>query len=172
MSEIVASLGAEMLVTGGLAEDLAAGKRMIGEAIASGAAAERFARMVAMLGGPSDVLEQPRQHFKAAPVIRAAASKHEGFVAAIDTRALGLAVIALGGGRTRPQDAIDHSVGLSELVGLGAKVANRAPLALVHARDDATAELAINMLHAAYKICDTPPGPSPGPVSSRMDGAG
>ena len=172
VSEIVASLGAEMLVTGGLAEDLAAGKRMIGEAIASGAAAERFARMVAMLGGPSDVLEQPRQHFKAAPVIRAAASKHEGFVAAIDTRALGLAVIALGGGRTRPQDAIDHSVGLSELVGLGAKVANRAPLALVHARDDATAELAINMLHAAYKICDTPPGPSPGPVSSRMDGAG
>jgi thymidine phosphorylase len=172
MSEIVASLGAEMLVTGGLAEHPAAGKRMIGEAIASGAAAERFARMVAMLGGPSDVLERPRRHFKLAPLVRAAASEHEGFVAAIDTRALGLAVIALGGGRTRPQDAIDPSVGLSKLAEIGAEVANGAPLALVHARDDETAEMAIGMLRAAYKISASPQSPSAGPVSSRMDAPG
>ena len=42
-----------------------------------------------------------------------------GFVHGIDTRAVGLAVVALGGGRTRPQDAIDHAVGIVALAGIG-----------------------------------------------------
>ena len=57
--EIVLALGAEMLVTGGLASDLDAGRAKIAEALASGAAAERFGRMVAELGGPSNLMERP-----------------------------------------------------------------------------------------------------------------
>ena len=61
----------------------------------------------------------------------------------IDTRALGLAVVALGGGRTRAEDAIDHSVGLTELAGIGDEVGPNRPLCLVHARDEASAAAAV-----------------------------
>ena len=150
--EIVLALGAEMLVTGGLASDLDAGRAKIAEALASGAAAERFGRMVAELGGPSNLMERPGLHLDAAPVMHEVAADRRGVVTAIDTRALGLAVVALGGGRTRPQDAIDPAVGLTRLAGIGTSVEPGTPLAIVHARDAARAEAAAARLRGAYTI--------------------
>jgi len=77
-------------------------------------------------------------------------------VRAIDTRAVGLAVVALGGGRTRPQDPIDHAVGLTSLVGLGAPVGPGQPLALVHARSPEEAQEAAARVLAAYEIGEAP----------------
>ena len=103
-----------LLVLGRLAPDTATARRRFDDAIASGAAAERFGRMVASLGGPADLLENPGR----VPRPRAGAAEvhatSSGFVTAIDTRALGVAIVALGGGRTRVQDPIDPAVGLSE----------------------------------------------------------
>ena len=48
-------------------------------------------------------------------------------------------------------------MGLTELAGLGAEVADDAPLALVHARSDGAAEAAMQRLRAAYKVGDAPP---------------
>ena len=59
-----------------------------------------------------------------------------GFVAGIDTRDLGLAVVELGGGRRRPADRIDHAVGLESLIGLGAAVEPDTPLARIHAASE------------------------------------
>jgi thymidine phosphorylase len=78
----------------------------------------------------------------------------QGRVTAIDTRAIGIAVVALGGGRMRAQDAIDHSVGFSALAGLGADAGPNVPLATIHARDEATAAQAEGALRAAYRIGD------------------
>jgi thymidine phosphorylase len=150
--EIVLALGAEMLVTGGLASDLDAGRTKIAEALASGAAAERFGRMVAELGGPSNLMERPGLHLDTAPVMHEVAADRPGVVTAIDTRALGLAVVALGGGRTRPEDAIDPAVGLTRLAGIGTSVEPGTPLAIVHARDAARAEAAAVRLRGAYTI--------------------
>jgi thymidine phosphorylase len=159
--EVTAALGGEMLATGGLAPDAAAGRERIARAIESGAAAERFARMVAALGGPADLLENPARHLAAAPVIRPVPAARAGFVTAIDTRALGLAVVALGGGRTRAEDAIDPAVGLDALAPLGAGVAAGQPLAMIHARSPAECERAAAALHAAYTIGAEAPAAAP-----------
>ena len=152
--EVTIALGAEMLRLGGLAGDEADGRRLMERAVASGAAAERFARMVHALGGPADLLESPGRHLASAPVVRAVEPLEPGNVAAIDTRALGLAVVALGGGRTRPDDAVDPAVGLTGLAGLGQAVGQGTPLALVHARDDSDAARAADTIRRAYSLGD------------------
>jgi thymidine phosphorylase len=167
--EVVLALGAEMLVLGGIASDLDEGKRKIDGTLASGAAAERFGRMVFELGGPANLIERPHLHLDTAPVTHEVLAEREGVVTAIDTRALGLAVVALGGGRTRPQDAIDPAVGLTRLAGIGTRIEPGTPLAVVHARDAARAEAAAARLRAAYAIGEKAPSRRHGLVTARLE---
>lgn len=169
LHEVTLALGAELLALGGLAPDVAAGRVALERALASGAAAERFERMVAALGGPADFLRRASALLPAAPIARPAAPERPGYVEAIDARAVGLAVVELGGGRARASDAIDPAVGLTRLAGLGAEVSAEAPLALVHARDEARAQAAIARLRAAYRIAEAPPPLAP-PVLERVVG--
>ena len=78
----------------------------------------------------------------------------DGFVGAIDTRGLGLAVVELGGGRRRASDAIDHAVGLENLIGLGAIVEPDTPLARIHAADRDALAAAEARVRAAYRIAE------------------
>lgn len=156
--DVTIALGGEMLATGGLAASPEEGSGRIAHAIESGKAAEIFGRMVAALGGPSDLMAKPQAHLAAAPLIRPVLAGEAGQVTRIDTRAIGLAVVAMGGGRTRAEDAIDHAVGLTDLAELGTKVERDTPLALVHARSDAQFEAAARTIRAAYSIGD---GPAP-----------
>jgi thymidine phosphorylase len=159
--DVTVALGAEMLLLGGLAPDLVAARAMIERVFANGAAAECFARMVGALGGPSDLLERPDRHLAAAPIRRAVPAPRSGVVTAIDTRGVGLAVVALGGGRTRPQDSIDHAVGLTELASLGAQIKAGQPLGMIHARDEAGFEAAVSRLSQAYVIGEERAGIQP-----------
>jgi thymidine phosphorylase len=127
------------------------------EALNSGKATEHFSKMVALLGGPKDFVERMDQHLKPAPIVREILAPAAGTIAEIDTRGVGMAVVALGGGRRLPTDKIDHAVGFDRLLGLGAKVDAKTPLAVIHARDEATAEDATRRLIAAYKLGDTAP---------------
>jgi len=156
LSDVTVALGGEMLVAGGLAADLDAGRAAIAAAFASGRAAEVFARMVAALGGPSDLLEQPETHLEEAPLVRPVFAADEGDVAAIDTRAIGLAVVALKGGRTDPDQAIDPAVGFTALAGVGDPVGPYRPLGFVHARDEDQAAMAAAALRAAYRLGEPP----------------
>ena len=149
-----------MLVLGGLATDRMAGRLQIERALDSGAAAERFGRMVAALGGAADIVERPFLHLQAAPVVRPVMIDSHGFVSAIDTRAVGLAVVTLGGGRRRASDQVDPRVGFSDLAPLGASSADR-PIGMVHAADEAAAEIAAEALRRAYQIGDMAPEPRP-----------
>jgi thymidine phosphorylase len=151
---VTVALGAEMLVLARLAPDLKAAAKSIEDAVASGAAAEKFSKMVAALGGPADFLDHADRHLAPAPVVRAVHPRSAGVVQAIATRDIGLAVVALGGGRTRPQDAIDHAVGFSDLVAAGERVDGQRPLGIVHARTEAQAEAAAEALRRAYSISD------------------
>lgn len=149
---VVGELSAELLVLGGLAQDVAAGQAAVTRALESGAAAEAFARKVATLGGPTDILSRASTHLPSAVMTRAVHPSREGLVTAVDTRGVGLAVIALGGGRTRADQDIDHSVGFSEVAAIGQAVGKNRPLALVHARAEADAERAAESLRACYTI--------------------
>src|SRR5690606_41820828 len=95
----------------GIAADPAAGAERIAAAFASGAAAERFDRMVAALGGPVGFLDAWEQHLTRAPLMAEVTATEAGFVTAIDGRELGYAVIELGGGRRRACDLFEHRVG-------------------------------------------------------------
>jgi thymidine phosphorylase len=161
LHEVVLALGAEMLVLGRLAPERAVARRQLEAALADGRAAERFQRMVRALGGPGDLLEHPDRHLAAAPVIRPALPGRPGFVAAMDARAIGLAAMALGGGRRQPGDRIDHRVGLSAVAGLGDPVGPDRPLAIVHAADGTAADEAVAALRDAITIGDTPPTAGP-----------
>lgn len=154
---VTVALAAEMLLLGKLAADIDEARAKIEAAFASGAAAERFARMVAALGGPADLLERPEKHLAAAPIIRPVFPASSGIVQAIDTRGVGLAVVALGGGRTRPQDPIDHAVGIVALAGVADAVGGDRPLGLVHARDEAGFAMAQRRLREAYRLGEGAP---------------
>jgi thymidine phosphorylase len=164
--EVTAALSAELLVLGGLCPDTASARTRFDEAISSGAAAERFGRMVTALGGPTDLIENPDRTLASAPVVREVHADASGTVAAIDTRALGVAVVALGGGRSRVQDPIDPAVGLSAVAGLGSDTGGR-PLAIVHARSEDEAEAAADAVRAAFTITDSVPVPT-SPVARRL----
>jgi thymidine phosphorylase len=156
LHEVTLALAAEPLVARGLAPDLGAARAALQRGLDSGAAAERFERMVAALGGPADFIARARDHLPTAPLVVAATAPRAGFVQAIDAREIGLAVVELGGGRRSPADAVDSAVGLTELAGVGSEVGPDAPLALVHARDTAQAAAAIARLTAAYRVGDAP----------------
>ena len=156
LRRLVEVLGGRLLVLGGLARDDAGGIAAIARALDSGAAAETFGRMVAHQGGPGDFVARWRAHLPLAPVRLAVPAAAAGVIERHDTRALGLAVVALGGGRAREGDAIDHRVGLADILPVGARVAQGAPVAVVHAADEAAARRAAQAVAAAVRV-----GPGP-----------
>ncbi|HYF54738.1 MAG TPA: thymidine phosphorylase [Salinarimonas sp.] len=158
---VTVALAGEMLALGGLALDPADGARRIEAAVESGRACETFQAMVTALGGPSDFVSGLDRYLPRAPVIRPVTAEAEGVVEAIATRDVGLAVVALGGGRTRPQDPVDHAVGLTDLAPVGERIEAGRPLAVVHARDEASAEAAARAVRAAYRIGDAAPAARP-----------
>ena len=160
--DVTLALSAELLRLGGVEPDEDAARAAAGRALESGAAAERFAAMASELGGPSDLLEAPDRHLVRAPVTVAVEPPEAGTVARVDVRAVGLAVVALGGGRTRETDPVDHAVGLTEVAAPGEEVARGGrPLALVHAAGEEAAATAAASLRAAYTLGDPPAAPPP-----------
>ncbi len=157
------ALAAQMLHLGGLARSLEAGRAQAQAALDSGAAAEGFARMVALLGGPADVFSDAG--LITAPVRLDVPAPHAGVLGAADVRALGLAVVALGGGRQRPGERIDPRVGLSHLLPLGRAVQAGEPLARVHAASMDAAQQAVAAVLAAFTVAET------GAASAAMHGA-
>jgi thymidine phosphorylase len=159
--EVTLALAGTLLRLGGLQPDDDAARAAAGEALASGAAAERFARMAAALGGPADLLDDPARHLPAAPELLAIHPGATGPVTRIDVREVGVAVLELGGGRRREDQPVDHAVGLTDVAGLGEEVGpGGRPLAIVHARDRAAAERAGARLRAAFSVGgEARPGP-------------
>ena len=163
LREVTVALSAELLTLGGVQPDAQSARDAAEKALDGGAAAERFAAMVTELGGPSDILEAPDRHLPKAAVTVAAEPDEAGAVSAVDVRAVGLAVVALGGGRTRESDPVDHSVGLTDVAGPGEEVEpGGRPLATVHAADGDAASRAVEALRAAFTLGnDAPKAPPP-----------
>ncbi len=153
-------LSARGLVLGGLADSEAAALETLDRAWQEGQLAERFARMVEGLGGPADFLDRPGRYLPVAPVIEPVTLDSPGWIASVDMRALGLAVVALGGGRRRAADAINPAVGLAGLAEPGQFIEAGQPLALVHAASQADAEQAMDTVRAAYRLSPDKSDPS------------
>lgn len=154
--ELCAALGGVLLAGAGLAKDASDGAAKITAAIADGRAAERFGAMIAALGGPVHFVEDWRRFLPEATVMREVTAPESGIVQFIDGEALGLVVVALGGGRVVESDPVDPAVGLSNVVRLGARVEKGQPLAVVHASRPMQADRAVTEVRAAIKLGDAP----------------
>lgn len=158
--DITIALGAEMLVSAGLAATTKEAAAKMQTAFQSGSAAGKFSQMVAELGGPKDFIERAEHHLERPAldiaVLASAATKRDcAGRLAFDTRQIGLAVIELGGGRTRPQDPVDHAVGIIDIAERNWD--GQAPLCRILARDQASADRAMQRILKAVRPGKVPP---------------
>jgi thymidine phosphorylase len=150
--DICAALGGVLLANAGLAKDVQAGAEMIVKAIRDGRAADRFGQMIVAMGGPVKFTENWARFLPEATVIHEVSASKSGFITAIDGEALGLSVVAMGGGRTVESDRINPAVGYSDVVRLGVKVTKGQPLGVVHAGRGDKADAAERALRDAITI--------------------
>ena len=134
LHEVTVALCAEMLTLGGLAKDNLEAIKKIEDVLENKKALEKFAQMVKMLGGPEDFVEKYDTYLEKAPVVKPIYPKKSGFVTSMDTRAIGMAVVAMGGGRLKPSDEIDYAVGFDRFVSIGDEVDQNQALCYVHLR--------------------------------------
>ncbi|WP_456015907.1 thymidine phosphorylase [Pseudomonas fluorescens] len=149
---VTLALATQALTMAGLARDDAQARDQLLQAWQSGAALQRFEQMVVALGGPPGFTADPEAYLPKAAVSVPVWAEEEGCVTDIDTRAVGLAVVALGGGRSHPDDVLDLSVGFSELAFVGEQVNAQRPLGWVHARNPEQAGQGASALRAAYRL--------------------
>jgi thymidine phosphorylase len=131
--EVVKHCCEQMLLVTGLAGTAVEARQRVDAALTSGRAAEVFARMVAALGGPADLLERADRYLPGAPVTMPVFPDSEGYLSAVDVRAVGNAIIVLGGGRRKADDRLDLSVGFTGVVPIGTRLDRQTPLCMVHA---------------------------------------
>jgi thymidine phosphorylase len=155
--ELTLALGAQLLFSGGVFTSEDAAREALSNVIVSGAAAERFGKMIVAMGGPLGFVDNPQRYLPEAPVIREVTSLEGGYVSAIEGEALGLAVVALGGGRQVESDLIDPAVGLSDVVPLGAFIVKGQPLARIHAAREGQADRAAQAIRRAITLASNPP---------------
>jgi thymidine phosphorylase len=161
LDTVVFREAAEMLHQARLVATVEEGEAKARDAVASGRATETFARMLHALGAPSDFCDRPDAYLQRAPVVEELLAPEDGYLASCDCRALGLAVVDLGGGRRTIGDAIDHRVGLSDLLPLGSAVSKGQPLAGVHAASKDDARRAVEAVGLSYRIAAEPPARAP-----------
>ncbi|WP_394204802.1 thymidine phosphorylase [Shewanella waksmanii] len=158
---VTMGLCAEMLVLGGIAANEAQARAKLNQVLDNGKAAEIFGKMIAGLGGPADFIESYDKFLPKSSIIRPVYADRTGFAASMDTRELGLAVVTLGGGRRKPGDALDYSVGLTQMVALGDEVTPDKPIAMIHAQSEDAFEEAASAVKAAIHIDDAKPEQTP-----------
>jgi thymidine phosphorylase len=159
LNEVTLALCAEMLLVAGKETDRAAATQRCDDAVTSGRAAAAFSRMVSALGGPDDFLENVGKHLARAPVTRVVNAT--GTVTAMNTRAIGNAIIELGGGRRQVGEALDLSVGFSHFASIGTVLNEDTPLVVIHAASEDDAEEAERNLLEAVTLGDSEPPPRP-----------
>lgn len=161
MVEICAALGGDLLALAGMAKDADDGARRIRAAIADGRAADHFGRMIAAQGGPLRFVEDWARFLPEATVIREVTARESGYIAAMDGEALGLAVVALGGGRQVESDLVDPAVGLSSVLPSGARVEKGQPILRIHAAREGAARRAEETVRAAITLTEAEPALPP-----------
>lgn len=161
LHEITMALCAEALILKNLAAGREEAREKLQQALDSGKAAELFAKMVAALGGPADFMEDPWKYLPKAPIVRPVYARKDGYVSAMDTRSVGMAVILLGGQRKTPDQRLDYSVGFTDFAGIGEEVGSDRPVAMIHAANEETFAEAEKMIQNIVETSPEKPAESP-----------
>jgi len=157
LHKIVQALASAMLINTNLASDEKEAHKKIDNVLRTGLAAEVFDRMVAALGGPKNFIEKPWDCMTKANVIVEVKAAQHGYIAQMDTRAIGMSVVGLGGGRTAPAQQVDHTVGFDRILPLGVQVNRGEVVARVHAKNEDDANRAIEQFNNALSYSEESP---------------
>lgn len=153
--DVTRELAAQMLELSGLSEGRNESLQRLDDALSSGRATEHFSRMVAALGGPTDFVARFDAHLPKAPVVLDVLAETDGTLVQMNTRAIGVAVIELGGGRFKANDPIDHAVGMTDWINLGQRVHPGERIVRIHAGSLEKAEAARRAVMHAITLGDT-----------------
>ncbi|TXR54103.1 thymidine phosphorylase [Reinekea thalattae] len=156
LHEVTMALCAEMLLSAKITDSLEQAHEKLTEALDNGSALKKFSDMVSALGGPSDFVEKMDDYLPKAPLILPLAAPTSGYIKEIKARDLGVAVVKLGGGRSRAEQKIDHAVGLDQILKPSEAVKAGEPLLYVHAQTQQQFDDIEALLLDAIIISDTP----------------
>jgi pyrimidine-nucleoside phosphorylase/thymidine phosphorylase len=162
LAEVTVELAAEMVVLGRRADTLEAGRKLAAEAVASGRAFQKLCQIVAAQGGDPEAL-QDLSRLRVSDRTLDVAAPADGIVQAIDTEAIGLAAVALGAGRARAEEGVDHGVGLVVHRKVGDRVKAGEPLCTLYVGDRGREpqEAVAHRVLRAYRIGEGAPAQGP-----------
>ncbi len=161
LREVVLTLATEIVLLADKAPSREAAAALVAARLTNGSAAERFGAMVAALGGPADLLQNPERSLQSAPVVAPVFPAATGIVQRMDCWQIGMALVALGAGRAHPEDSIDYAVGIDEVTHVGDSVGPGRPLCRLHARNPEQWQRAAETIQEAFEI-----GTSPVPLTA------
>jgi len=153
LMEVTYALGVEMLLMGKVERTPAKARQRLENALGSGLAAEKFEQIIEAQGGNPKVVEDA-SGLPQAQAVEVYATKQTGVVTRVEPRAIGRAIVAMGGGRTTVEDTVDPTVGFVITVKPGDKVLAGEPIASVFARDPAGIQIGLDALARAIMIGD------------------
>jgi thymidine phosphorylase len=159
--ETVLALASDILLMGGLADNLDIAMDIASRRLQDGSATDRFSRMVVAFGGPADLVKLPEKHIRSANVIRPVYFQKTGFVGQMDCHATSIALLGIGAGRTRPQDDIDHTVGASSFASVGSVIDAAHPFCILHAPSEDAWQQCAAAIVAAVECRNDPIEPLP-----------
>ncbi|HEX5004042.1 MAG TPA: thymidine phosphorylase [Gemmatimonadales bacterium] len=168
--DVTLALGVEALLAAGVETDASSARRRLQASIATGEALQKFAEIIEEQGGNPAVAEDPAL-LPQAPCAQVYTASVGGRVEAVHPRPIGRGIIAMGGGRNRVEDRVDHAVGFVVTARPGDQVSAGTPLATIYARDEAGLEAGAAALAEAIVIGPRTPAPRP-LVSHRVTASG
>lgn len=160
LRELCLDLAAWMFQVGKRVDSLAEGKGLASEQIVSGRAKEKFREIIRLQCGDASVIDDPKRLPRARQTIDVLSSA-DGYLYATDCERLGLACVALGGGRQRREDAIDPSVGFIVHHKIGDAVRRGEPLCTIHYNSEASRDEAMQLIEPSLHIATEPPQRQP-----------
>jgi thymidine phosphorylase len=111
--------------------------------------------MITAMGGPNDLLTNSKNILPKANLVTVITAPASGFIGTMNTRAIGMALVQMGGGRVDHNQPLDYSVGFSDIKPKGTKVSEGDIIAMVHAKDETQAKVATDQYLAAIEISTT-----------------
>jgi pyrimidine-nucleoside phosphorylase len=148
-------VAAEMLILGGKAADTNTALTLALETLSSGAAWHKFRELVEAQGGDVATIENP-ERLPRARLIEPIPAPRSGYLEGANAAEIGKAVVALGGGRVKKSDPIDHSVGIIVHYKVGDLVQKDTPLVTIHSNDEEKLAAARERVLAAHTFSNTP----------------
>jgi pyrimidine-nucleoside phosphorylase len=153
-------VSAHLLVLGKRAQGLTEGRALAERSIADGSAFEKFRVLVQAQGGDVSYVDDPSK-FRRAEYVEVVEAPRNGYLAQIQARSVGEAAVALGAGRAKKSDPIDHAVGFVIHHKVGDKLEKGGPLFTIHANDKSKLVAAREAVLAAHSFISEKVTPLP-----------